>query len=198
MKKAIVSFVFCVGVIACLAPRASAQDHGQVGAFADYFHLNGTGTNFGGVGGRFAINANRYIGFEAEMNYDFDAVFTETFRNPNVTAGSATIVRSDVRLLHGLFGPTISTGHGPIRLFATVKGGFINFRFDPRPASFGTFVSSVNDLRANDVDGVLYPGGGVEGHIGPVGLRLDVGDEIYFANGGHNNLRVTFGPIIRF
>jgi hypothetical protein len=31
-----------------------------------------------------------------------------------------------------------------------------------------------------------------------VGLRFEMGDEIYFNNGGHNNLRITFGPIIRF
>jgi hypothetical protein len=27
---------------------------------------------------------------------------------------------------------------------------------------------------------------------------VDVGDEIYFQNGAHNNLRITFGPSIRF
>jgi len=39
---------------------------------------------------------------------------------------------------------------------------------------------------------------GVEGFIGRVGLRLEVGDEIYLNNGTFNNLRVTFGPHIRF
>jgi len=29
-------------------------------------------------------------------------------------------------------------------------------------------------------------------------LRLEVGDEIYFDDGTQNNLRVTFGPQIRF
>ena len=28
--------------------------------------------------------------------------------------------------------------------------------------------------------------------------RLDVGDEIYFNNGSHHNLRVAFGPVFRF
>jgi hypothetical protein len=45
---------------------------------------------------------------------------------------------------------------------------------------------------------VFYPGGGIEGHIGFLGLRADIGDEISFANGAHNNLRITFGPYIRF
>ena len=50
-------------------------------------------------------------------------------------------------------------------------------------------------VRANDA---VYPGGGVEGFFGPVGLRLEVGDDIYFDNGARNNIRVTFGPTIRF
>ena len=42
------------------------------------------------------------------------------------------------------------------------------------------------------------PGAGVEASLGPVGLRLELGDDIYFNSGAHNNLRVTFGPILRF
>ena len=59
-------------------------------------------------------------------------------------------------------------------------------------------MSSVENLRSKDVSGVIYPGGGLEGHIGPVGLRLDLGDEIYFNNGTHHNFRMAFGPILRF
>jgi len=44
----------------------------------------------------------------------------------------------------------------------------------------------------------FYPAGGIEGFIGPAGLRLEVGDGIYVNNGNYNNLRVTFGPHIRF
>ncbi len=146
--------------------------------------------------GRAGFNANRYIGFEAEMSYDFNQVFSEEI----TPSGSryVTVTRSNLRILDGLFGPTISTGHGPVRLFVTVKGGFVNFRFDPRPATFSDFTSSVGDLRTNNVEGVLYPGGGLEAFIGPLGLRLEAGDEIYFNGGAHNNLRVTFGPVIRF
>jgi len=107
-------------------------------------------------------------------------------------------VQSNLSVLDGLFGPVLQTGHGPFRVFVTVKGGFINFRFNPESASFNSFTSSVSNLRSSDVSAVLYPGGGVEAHLGPVGLRLDVGDEMYFNNGTYNNLRVTFGPIIRF
>jgi hypothetical protein len=44
----------------------------------------------------------------------------------------------------------------------------------------------------------MYPGAGVEASLGPVGLRFEMGDDIYFNNGAHNNLRITFGPILRF
>jgi hypothetical protein len=196
MKRAIFTVVTFMIAIACFAPLVSAQDHGQVGAFVDYLRLRDTDSNFVGLGGRAAFNVNRYVGFEADMAYDFNRAFSESF-TPTGT-GSVTTVRSNLRILDGLFGPTLSTGHGPVRLFVTVKGGFINFRFDPRPVTFGTFTSSVTSLRASNVDGVLYPGAGVEGFIGPIGLRLDVGDEIYFDSGAHNNLRVTFGPVIRF
>ncbi len=33
---------------------------------------------------------------------------------------------------------------------------------------------------------------------GPVGLRLDMGDEMYFNSGTHHNLRVAFGPFLTF
>jgi Outer membrane protein beta-barrel domain len=196
MKRAIFAVATLLTTILSFAPVASAQDHGQVGAFVDYLHVRATDSNFVGLGGRAAFNANRYVGFEAEMAYDFNRAFSETFA-PTGT-GSVTTVRSNLRILDGLFGPTFSTGHGPLRLFVTAKGGFIDFRFDPRPVTFGTFTSSVTSLRASNVDGVFYPGAGVEAFIGPVGLRLDVGDEIYFDSGAHNNLRVTFGPTIRF
>jgi hypothetical protein len=198
MRRVIFTLITCMFALTFFAPLASAQDHGQVGVFADYFRLGNTTTSFVGLGGRAAFNANRYIGFEAEMNYDFNQVFTENFTTPS---GTTTVVRSaqtDLGILHGLFGPIVTIGHGPLRPFVTLKGGFINFRLNPEPASFTTFTSSVSGIRANNVDGVLYPGGGIEGFFGPIGLRLEVGDEIYFNNGAQSNSRISFGPSIRF
>jgi len=192
MKRLFLMLMFAAAVV----PIAVAQEHGQVGVFADYMRLGRTENNFAGLGGRLAVNANRYVALEGELGYDFNQVFGEGFTDP--ISGSVTLQRSNLRILHGLFGPTLQTGHGPIRAFLTVKGGFMNFRFDPRPATFDTFASSVTDLRTSNVNAVLYPGGGLEGHLGPIGLRLDVGDEIYFNNGARNNLRVAFGPMIRF
>ena len=48
------------------------------------------------------------------------------------------------------------------------------------------------------MSGALYPGGGMEGLAGPIGLRVDVGDEIIFSNGAHHNWKVTFGPVLHF
>jgi hypothetical protein len=179
-----------------LVPLASAQDHFQVGAYADYFRLSQTKNNMAGLGGRAAIKVLPHLMLEGEMSYDFQRAFTEGFTNPS--GGVVTFQNSNVKVLHGLVGPKIVAGHGAIRPFVTLKGGFVNFRLDPRPASVAGFVSSVDNLRANNVSGAVYPGAGLEGHIGPVGLRLEAGDEIYFAAGTHHNVRVAFGPFIRF
>jgi hypothetical protein len=192
MKR--IGFLFLVAGLG-IAPVTHAQNHAEVGAFVDYFRLGETGTNFVGLGGRAGVNVARHVQLEAEMAYDFNRVFTEGFTS--TSGGTITTTNSNIRVLHGLFGPKLQTS-GPVRAFVTVKGGFANFRFDPTPASFSTFTSSVNNLRANNVDGVVYPGGGVEAFLGPIGLRLEVGDEIVFANGARNNWKVSFGPQLRF
>ncbi len=74
----------------------------------------------------------------------------------------------------------------------------MDFMFDTRPPSFSNFTSSIDNLRNGNINAVFYPGAGVEAYLGPIGLRLDVGDEMYFSNGTHHNLRVAFGPSIRF
>jgi len=192
--KRIAFFILVVGF--SFAPIAArAQDHVEVGAFAEYFKLGETHSNFAGVGGRAAVNLVKYVQLEAEMSYDFNQVFTEGFSS--TSGGAITAQNSNIKILHGLFGPKIQT-HGPVRLFATVKGGFTDFRFDPVAASFSGFTSTVDNLRTNNVDAALYPGAGVEAFIGPIGLRAEVGDEIVFVGGPHHNWKVTFGPQLRF
>lgn len=177
-------------------PVASAQDHAEVGVFGHYFRSGVTHDNFGGLGARVSVNVSKHLQFEAESIYDFEQAFTEGFANP--TSGVVSFQQSPIRVLHGLFGPKLQTGGGPVRAFVALKGGFINFRFDPRPASFNTFTSSVDALRQNTVSGALQPSAGIEAYLGIVGLRLEVGDEMYFRNGTHNGVNVTFGPTIRF
>ena len=189
---------FILFVASCFVPLASAQDneHVQASIFADYFRLSQTHTNFGGVGARLSFQAFKEIKLEGEMGYDFDQAFTEGFTD--TTTGAVSIQRTGMRVLHGEFGPRVNIGHHAIQPFVTLKGGFIDLRLNNAPATVGTFFSSVNGLRADSVNGVFYPGGGLQGHLGPIGVRLDVGDEIYFNHGTHNNLRVAFGPTFRF
>lgn len=191
--KRVALLLFLAG---CLVPLASAQDHLQVGVYGDYFRLSQTNTNMAGLGGRAAYKAFPHVMLEGEMSYDFAQAFTEGFTN--TSGGIIGFQNTNVKVLHGLFGPKITGGHGGIHPFVTLKGGFVNFRLDPRQASFSGFVSSVQNLRANNVSGEIYPGAGVEGHLGPIGLRLEAGDEIYFAGNTHHNARVAFGPFIRF
>jgi hypothetical protein len=87
---------------------------------------------------------------------------------------------------------------GSFRPFATLKGGFVDFRLSPSLLPLNNVVSTILDIRTSSLNAAIYPAGGVEASLGPVGLRLELGDEIYFNNGVHNNLRVTFGPILRF
>jgi hypothetical protein len=64
-------------------------------------------------------------------------------------------------------------------LFLTLKGGFNQYALQQRSATIGTFFSSVDGLRRNDVSGVLYPGGGFQaqyrsGWAAPGHWRRDV------------------------
>src|SRR5258708_21583084 len=156
-----------------LVPPAPAQDHLWVGAYGDYFRISQTKTNLAGLGARVGYKAFSHVMLEGEMSYDFQQAFTEGFTN--TSGGAISFRNSNLKVLHGLFGPKIGAGHGAIRPFVTLKGGFVNFQIDPRPASFAGFRSSIDNLRANNVSGVIYPGAGLAGHLGPVGLRLDAG-----------------------
>jgi len=204
MKRFFFLFLMTGGLLFAVLPTIQAQDsanHAEIGFFGDYFRLGSTlagsgATSFGGVGGRFSVNASRRWQVEAEMNYDFAQSFTESFTGPSGTVLGFS--NSRLRILHGLIGPKLQTGGGAFRVFATVKGGGVNFAFSQAPVTFSTFTSSVSGLRSSSIDGVVYPGVGVESYLGFIGVRLDMGDEIYFQNGAHHNLRITIGPNIRF
>ena len=195
MRK-IVWLMVCLFAI---VPGAMAQEfnHFQVGAFADYFRSNETSTNMFGLGGRFGVAVLPRVRLEGEMAYDFQKEFTEGFTSTS-SGGSFTFVNSNVRTLHGLFGPKLELGHGRVRPFVELKGGFVNYMFNSEPPGFDSFTSQVENLRSRNINGALMPGGGIEGSLGPIGLRLDVGDEMYFNNGTHHGLKVMFGPYIRF
>jgi hypothetical protein len=176
------------------APMVMAQDHAEVGVFADYFRYSRTDPhiNFVGLGGRAAVNFRSSVQLEAEMAYDFKRNFTNTFSDGINTR----LVPSSFRTLHGYFGPKFQTGSGPFRLFVTGKVGFDNFSVSTQSPGQG-FKSAVG-LDNGKTDFAIYPGAGVEAFLGPIGLRAEIGDDIYFDHGARNNLRVTFGPQLRF
>jgi hypothetical protein len=192
-------FAFLFILAGWLVPLASAQEseHVQIGIFADYFRQDQISTNFGGLGGRIGIKAFHNVKLEGETSYDFDQAFTQNFTSPFT---SATFVRrSGMRIIHGEFGPKVNLGeHHHIHPFVVLKGGFIDFRINNGPVTIGSFINNVSNLRSSNTSGVFYPGGGLEGRLGPLGLRFDIGDEIFINNGAHNNLRLAFGPYIRF
>ena len=57
-------------------------DRINVGAFADYFRTNATGTNMFGVGGRVGVTVLPHVKLEAEMAYDFQQEFARDLQTP--------------------------------------------------------------------------------------------------------------------
>ena len=195
-RAALVLFLIFVARAGWLAPLAKAQDQIQVGAYGDYFRIEQTGTNMAGLGGRLGYKVFSHVMVEGEINYDFDQGFVERCLSPG--CGGVRVANSNLKVLHGLGGFKFIGSHRSIRPFLALKGGFINFQLNSKPASFGQFVTSVQNLRSNNVSGVFYPALGVEGHLGPIGLRLEAGDEIYYTGSPHHNARIAFGPFLRF
>jgi hypothetical protein len=188
----IISFLFAAAPMVCA--QSSGGDHFEVGAFAEYYRLADPSPtrNFIGLGGRGAFGVTPNVQIEAEMAYDFKRNYTYTYSN-GVTS---TFVTSGLRTLHGFFGPKLQTGSGALRFFVTGKVGFDNFGVSGQNAPNG-FTSSVA-LNSGATYLAVYPGGGFEAFAGPIGIRAEAGDDVFFNNGAHNNLRVTLGPQFRF
>jgi hypothetical protein len=186
--------VLCMALLVVPAARAQG-DHIEVGIFGDYFRHSQTETNLGGLGLRLGLKVLPHIKLEGEMAYDF----TQTFGEDLISGPGGIVVQdSPIHILHGEFGPKVELGHGRIRPFVVAKAGFDKFFINACPVSFSCGTSQIANIHASSVNAAFYPGGGLEGHWGPVGLRFDVGDEMYFNSGTHHNLRMAFGPYIRF
>jgi hypothetical protein len=184
-----------------LAQESYHENQVEVGVYADYFRLNpnsGPTTNFVGTGGRVGF-AYHHIGLEGEMNYDFARNITTTYSNASGGGVNTTFVKTGVRPLTGLFGPVFHFGPGRVHAFVTGKVGFVNFtNSNPTTVTGAQFSSAVTGVGGAGTHFAVYPGGGLEGFWGPVGLRAEAGDEVYLNNGTYNNLRVTVGPQFRF
>ena len=180
----------------------STLNHAEVGIYGDYlrFSPGGDTANFVGLGARAAFNVHPNVAIEGQLSYAFERSYTSTFQSGGTAGGSTTIVRSNVRPITGLFGPKFQVGTGgPFRLFATGKVGFVNFSTTSSGVASGsTFAAGVSGVNNGGNYLAVYPGGGIEGFAGPIGIRVEAGDEIYFNNGARNNLRLEFGPTFRF
>jgi len=196
MRRFLLVLLVCLAAVPCL--RAQEEERFEAGAFADYFRSGATGTNMFGLGGRAGVGLFPHLMLEGEMAYDFNRGFEDAFTN-TTTGGGVSFLTSGTKTLHGLFGPRWTLQRGRIHPFVEAKVGFINYMFNNEPVGFNSFVNQIQNLRAQNVNATLLLGGGLEGRIvGPVGLRMDVGDEMYFNNGAQHGLKVTFGPIVRF
>lgn len=193
-------------LVLCLAaavPAASGQqpvtgedtkNHGNLGAYLDFTRLSTSAgaANMLGFGGRMGFNVQRHIVLEAELAYDFSRSITNTLNAGSITSTTS----SDVKLLHGLFGFKIQTT-GSTRMFALLKGGFVNFGVSG-PVTPGAINNQIGGIVNGNTAGVLYPGGGVEFNLGKIGIRAEAGDEIMFLSNKQNNFRATIGPNFRF
>jgi hypothetical protein len=190
-------FTLLVILLSCGSSCLLAQSRVETGVFIDYLSISQTSTDNFGIGGRFGYRVYHNVMLEGELAYDYGINFDEAYRN--ISNGDiAAIERTSIGVTHGLFGPTLEPAKGSFRPFVTLKGGFVDFRFSTSLLPYSNLATAILGIRTSRLNAAIYPGGGLEASLGPVGLRFELGDEIYFNNGGHNNLRITFGPIIRF
>jgi len=196
MKRALfLALTVCLFSATSLFGQALNGDRFEGGVFADYFGLQRTtpNTNYFGLGARAAFNLRPSWQLEGEMSYDFKKDFTSTFSNGVTTQ----LVNTRLRNLHALFGPKVDIGTGAFRAFVTGKAGLINFSVSDQNAAAG-FQGALGSVTSGNTRPAFYPGVGVEGFKGPFGVRLEVGDEMYLDSGVRHNMRVTFGPQLRF
>lgn len=191
------TFIFVVLISVLVPSLSSAQSRMEAGIFLDSLSISQTSTNNFGLGARFGYRVHSHVMLEGELAYDYGLNFHEAY--VDVTTGNITAIENtSIGVTHGLIGPMVQPAHGHFRPFATLKAGFMDFRLSGSLLPYSDIVSSVLGLRTSSVNFALYPAGGIEASLGPVGLRLEAGDEMYFNAGAHHNLRITFGPLIRF
>jgi hypothetical protein len=196
MRNFILLFLISPGLM-LLSSISLAQSRVEAGLFLDSLSISQTGTSNFGLGARFGFRIHDHVVLEGELAYDYGLNFHEAY--VNVANGNiAAVENTSIGVTHGLVGPMVQPAQGHFRPFATVKTGFIDFRLSGSLLPYSGIVSSVLGLRTSSVNFAIYPAGGIEATLGPVGLRLEAGDEIYVNRGAHNNLRITFGPVLRF
>ena len=196
-KFGVGAVLLLVSLFSTSTTLAGAQRRVEAGAFLDYLSVSQTNTSNVGLGGRIGIRVHRNVVAEGELAYDYGVNFREVYTD--IGNGSVTAIENtSIGVTEGLFGPKVEPARGFLRPFVTLKGGFVDFRLSPSLIPYSGVASAVFGIRDSNLNGAIYPGIGLSPSLGPVGLRLEFGDVIYFNEGPHNNLRITFGPILRF
>jgi hypothetical protein len=193
MKRSAWLAVVCLALVPCV--KAQEEGNMQVGAFGDYYRAGATGTNMFGLGGRFGMGVKDNLMIEGEAAYDFSRTFNNSFTE---SSGGVFFINSNVSTLHALVGPRLTIGNRRLRPFVELKAGLIDYMFGSLASGFTSYSKQVANLRNDNINGALLAGGGLEGRVGRVNMRLDVGDEMYFNAGAHSGLKVMVGPYITF
>src|SRR5579864_45716 len=171
----------CVPIILTLLFFATSSSFAQkieAGIFLDYLGISQTSTSNFGLGARFGYRVHRDVLLEGEFAYDYGINFDEAYRN--IVDGSiAAIERTSIGVTQGLIGPKLQPSGGGFRPYVTLKGGFVDFRLSPSLLPYSDVASTIFGLRTSNLNAAIYPAAGVEATLGPVGLRLEAGDEIY-------------------
>ncbi|HVO60417.1 MAG TPA: outer membrane beta-barrel protein [Terriglobales bacterium] len=201
MKRVAIYAAFVVALAGPAFSQASAPAPAynfQVGIFAEDLRLGRVDPTLDmpGAGARFSLFPQSWFQLEMEGSYDFAQTFTTSWTNGFVTDNLTT----HLRVASGLGGVKMNKRlKKKLRLFATVKAGFIDFTSSTQNIPQG-FTNPQDPATRSATDFLLYPGGGLEySFAGHWGLRADVGDDLYFDHGHrYNNIRGTFGPTFRF
>ena len=185
-------------VISTLIPVSAFAQHLEIGIFGNYDRqdIPNAAENLLGVGGRADVNITRIIQMEVELAYDFKNPHFVTSTQPNAVLLNST----ELGILHANAGLKIQTKGGS--LFGFVKGGANRYDTEAKVETLTAIPLGITTSQVpgrSFSKGVLYPGAGLGFHAGPLGIRMDAGDEITWIDGSmHNSLRVTFGPTIKF
>jgi hypothetical protein len=176
-----------------------AQDRFEAGAQFVAAHSSEFDSTDKGIGVRFTWMPSALIGADAEVNFF-----------PTDFGGRAPFSRSR---MEGLFGVTVGPRLGPLRPFAKLRPGFLNFRGQPTvcilifPPPLSCQLAAGRTLFALDV------GGGVQLFTGGrTTIRVDAGDRVLkypgpsFRTGGvvsqedfySHDFRVSAGAGVRF
>jgi hypothetical protein len=135
---------------------AHAQKRVEAGLLLDYLGVSQTQTNNFGVGGRLGYRIHHNVMVEGELALDYGVNFQEVYSN--IANGNVTAIeQTSIGVTQGLFGPKFQPAHCHLRLFVTLKGGFIDFRLSPSLIPNSGVASTVLGIRF-DAEQTAYAG----------------------------------------